>query len=148
MIRFFLDASVLFSAAASETGGSREILRLGFADEIELVVSELVLEEARRNLAMKAPRALPAFEVFVTTAPFIVVDATRPQVLSMARHTVLKDAPVVAAAKRARAVCLVSLDRKHLLGNHALEVAAGLRILAPGDALRLLRDTSQRDEHG
>ncbi|MCC7020685.1 MAG: hypothetical protein IT332_13065 [Ardenticatenales bacterium] len=83
MIRFFLDASVLFSAAASETGGSREILRLGFADEIELVVSKLVLAEARRNLAVKALRALPAFEVFVTTAPFIVVDATRPQLLSV-----------------------------------------------------------------
>lgn len=146
MIRLFLDASVLFSAALSETGGSRELLRLGFAGEIELVVSELVLEEARRNLAVKAPHALPAFEVFVSSAPFIVVDATRAQVLSMARHTVLKDAPVVAAAKRARAVCVVSLDRKHLLGNLDAEGAAGLRILAPGDALRLVREASTGDK--
>lgn len=146
MIRFFLDASALFAAADSATGGSREIIRLGFAGEVDLVVSELVLEEARRNLAAKAPRAVPAFEVFVASAPFTVIDATRAQVVAMARHTVLKDAPVVAAAKRARAVCLVSLDRKHLLGNHALEEAAGLRILTPGAALRLLRETREGDD--
>lgn len=139
MIRLFLDASALFSAALSPTGGSREIMRLGYEGEVELFVSEFVLEEARRNLLAKVPRALPAFEAFVATAPFTVVDATRAQVVSMARHCVLKDAPVVAAAKRARVDCIVSLDRKHLVGNRALEQAAKLRILTPGAALNLLR---------
>jgi len=143
-MRLFLDASVLFSAALSERGGAFRIMELGYDGQVELVVSELVLEEARRNLAAKAPQALPAFETFVLAAPFAVVEATRAQVVAMARHTVLKDAPVVAAAKRARTKCLVSLDRKHLVGNKALEEAAGFPILTPGDALAQLRGSMSR----
>lgn len=140
MTRLFLDASVLFAAALSERGGARALMDLGYAGQVELVVSDLVLEEARRNLAAKAPLAIPAFETFLRSAPFVVVDATRAQALAMAQHTVAKDAPVVAAAKRARAQCLVSLDKKHLVGKPALEKAAGLRILTPGSALALLRE--------
>ncbi len=143
MTRLFLDASVLFAAALSETGGAREIIRRGFAGELDLVVSDFVLEEARRNLAAKAPASLPAFEAFVGAAPFVVVDATRHQVEVMARHTAAKDAPVVAAAKRARAAYLVSHDHAHLVGNADLERVAGLRILTPGSVLALLR-TSRR----
>jgi len=141
MTRIFLDASALFAAALSATGGSRELIRLAYEGELDLVVSDVVLEEARRNLHAKAPAALPAFDAFVSTAPFTVVDATRTQVKAMARHTALKDAPIVAAAMRAQAGCLVSLDRQHLVGNTALEQAAGLRILTPGDALQLFRQS-------
>jgi len=149
-MRLFLDASVLFSAALSDSGGARRIMELGYDGQVELVVSDFVIEEARRNLAAKAPSALPAFETFVLAAPFVVVEATRAQVVAMARHTVLKDAPVVAAAKRARAKCLVSLDRKHLVGNRALEDSAGFPIVTPGDALALLRGSmsGRADEEG
>lgn len=139
MIRWFLDASVLFSAAYSDTGAAHEIIQLGFAGQLELVVSDLVLEEARRNLAAKAPAALPAFETFVVSAPFVVTDPNYDHVVKMAKFTALKDAPVVAAAMRGRVSCLVSHDVKHLVGNRVLERAADMRILTPGDALQLLR---------
>lgn len=110
MIRIFLDASALFSAALSPTSGSRALIWHGYEGDVELIVSEFILEEARRNLLAKVPYALPVFEAFVATAPFTIVDATRAQVVSMARHCVLQDAPVVAAAKRARAAYIVSLS--------------------------------------
>jgi predicted nucleic acid-binding protein len=43
MIRVFLDASVLFAAAYSESGASREIIRLGVQGQVELWASEYVL---------------------------------------------------------------------------------------------------------
>lgn len=51
MIRAFVDASVLFAASYSATGASRELIRLAFQGKVELVISDDVLEEVRRNLA-------------------------------------------------------------------------------------------------
>jgi len=66
MMRVFLDASVLFAAAYSATGASREIIRRAIRGQIECVVSDLVLEEARRNLGAKAPEALPSLGLSVS----------------------------------------------------------------------------------
>jgi hypothetical protein len=44
MIRALLDASVLFAAAYSETGASREIVRRAIRGEVQLVGSRLVFE--------------------------------------------------------------------------------------------------------
>jgi hypothetical protein len=48
--------------------------------------------------------------------PFETVHPSKEQVLGAAQYTAVKDAPIVAAAKRARADYLVSLDRRHLVG--------------------------------
>jgi len=65
MIRAFLDTSVLYAAAYSETGASREILRQAVRGAVGLVISQLVLEEARRNLQAKAPEVLTDLDRFV-----------------------------------------------------------------------------------
>ncbi len=69
MIRAFIDASVLFAASLSPTVASREIIRQALRGEITLVASNLVFEEAGKNLADKAPEALPAFHQFLDTVP-------------------------------------------------------------------------------
>ena len=84
MIRAFLDASVLFSAADSKNGASREIVRLGIRGHVELWVSAYVLEEARRNLATKAPEAVPVFENLLQAAGFHEASPTAAQVREIA----------------------------------------------------------------
>lgn len=54
MIRVFLDANVLFSAAYREGNG---ILRLWELSGIHLVTSSYAVEEAERNIARKRPSA-------------------------------------------------------------------------------------------
>ena len=53
MIRVFVDTGVFFAASYSSTGASRELIRLTFQGQVQLVISDDVLEEARRNLAAK-----------------------------------------------------------------------------------------------
>jgi predicted nucleic acid-binding protein len=65
MTRVFVDSSVLIAAAYSATGASREIIRWAIRGRITPVVSDLVLEETEKNLARKAPEALPAFRRFL-----------------------------------------------------------------------------------
>jgi hypothetical protein len=95
------------------------------------VVSQLVLEEVERNLADKAPEALPAFQQLREILPFELVRPTKRQVLEAAVYTALKDAPIVAAAQRGRVDYLVSLDRRHLVGIPKVVEHSGLRIVLP-----------------
>lgn len=75
-----LDATVLF-AGSGWPRWPREVLLAGLRGEIQLVVSEFVLDQARRNLAKKYPQHLQRFEEFVALAPLeIVPDATRQEV--------------------------------------------------------------------
>jgi predicted nucleic acid-binding protein len=139
MIRAFVDASVLFAASLSPTGASREIIRQAVRGQVTLVASKLVYEEVEKNLADKAPEALPAFRQFLATVPFETVRPTKRQVLQAARYSALKDAPIVAAAKRARVDYLVSLDRRHLVGVPEVAQRSGLRIVLPSEFLGEVR---------
>lgn len=138
-MKIFVDASVFFAASYSRTGASRELFRLAQAGLLQMVVSEIVLEEVRRNLNAKAPEVVALFEDLLQAVPHTVVDATEAQVREAALYTVAKDAPIVAAAKAARVDCLVSLDRQHLVGVLHVAGQSGLRILLPGDLLEQLK---------
>ena len=80
MIRAFVDASVLFAAAYSETGASREIIRQAIRDKIRLVASQLVFEEARRNLKDKAPEVVADFDNLRDAVGFEIVRPTKGEV--------------------------------------------------------------------
>lgn len=142
-MRVFIDASVLFAAAYSATGASREILRQGIRGQIDLVASDLVFEEARRNLETKAPEAASSLETFRRAAPFEMVRPSRSEIEATMEYTAVKDAPIVAAAKRAKVDYLVSLDRAHLVGVSEVVQGSGLAIVLPGD---FLSETRAREE--
>ena len=138
MIRAFIDASVLYAASASPTGASREALRQAIRGHVVLVVSKLVLVEVERNLTDKSPEALPAFLQIPGVIPFELVRPTKRQVLQAAAYTALKDAPIVAAARKAQVDYLVSLDRRHLVGVPEVAERSGLKVV-----LHWLRKTSR-----
>lgn len=142
MTTIFIDSSVLFAACFSETGASAELIRRGLRGEITLAVSDVVLEETRRNLSQlprRAEEALAQLERFLSVTSFKQVKANQRQVRQAAKYTHAKDAPIVAAAKRAKVDYLVSLDRKHLV--NAVEVArrARLKIVLPEELVKELR---------
>jgi hypothetical protein len=80
----------------------------------------LYLEETRRNLSAKAPRALPLFLAFQAASVAQTVDPDPELVRRVAKVVVLKDAPIVAGAFEANAPYLASYDRKHLLRQAAV----------------------------
>jgi predicted nucleic acid-binding protein len=143
MMRVFIDASVIFAAAYSATGASREVIRQGIRGQIDLVASALVFEEARRNLEAKAPEAASSLEIFRAAATFEMVRPSREEIEEMMEYTAVKDAPVVAAARKAQVDCLVSLDRAHLVGVSRVVQGSGLTILLPGDLLKEMRASEE-----
>jgi predicted nucleic acid-binding protein len=135
----FLDSSVLYAAAFSATGPARRLLLKGFAGHITLSLSDLVLEETKRNLAKNAPAALPAFTIIADLLLSAVTNPTKADVLKAAQIVHLKDAPIVAAAAKGKAHYLATHDVKHLLSHaQAIERAYGVVVLTPAELLRIL----------
>ncbi len=134
-MKLFLDANILFTAAYSPEGISRNIFNLADAGFCSLHASAFASEEARRNLALKAPTKLPVLDVLI--AQLTVVAEPAPEKLQQAQSLPLasKDAPIMAAAVTCAADLLVTGDRRdfgHLFGMSVEDV----KVLSPAEALR------------
>ncbi len=138
MRRLFIDSSVLYSAAYSPHGHSRDLLHMGLRGEVQLVISQFVLIETRRNLESQARELALLFDFVAENTPFELVETTKRQVLAASRRVALKDAPIVAAAKKAKVDFLVTLDKKHLLGKPSLTKFVGARIVTPKEVVTAL----------
>jgi predicted nucleic acid-binding protein len=139
MIRAFIDSSVFFSACLSPQGASQAILLEGVRGHVTLVISDDVLVETERNLTESVPHILPAFHSFLEAIAFDIVNPTAQQVAAAKTYTYPKDAPIVAAAKKARVDYLASLDRKHLVGVAEVSQRSGLTIVLPEVLLAAIR---------
>ena len=139
MTNVFVDSSVLFSACYSSTGASREIIRQGILGKIKLVISRHIIEEVERNLEIDAPDVMPIFEEFLSTVSFKVVHPTKNEVKKASEYVDLKDAPILAAARKAKVDYLVSLDTKHLVKPEVAK-RADLNIVLPGEFLKRTRN--------
>jgi predicted nucleic acid-binding protein len=137
--RIFIDSSVLFSAANSAKGHSRDLMLMSANGEITIVLSDYVLEETRRNLAQLKGPPLDELEKILANAGMEVVKVNKQSVLDAAKLIVLKDAPIIAAAKIARVDMLVSLDKKHILNHPELETYVKAGIATPAEAYRKLK---------
>ena len=136
-MRLFLDANILFLAGYSRTSPVHDLLALGRAGACELVASGYAVEEARRNLAAKAPagavESLSAALADVTS----VAEARAPalEIAATAALTDPADVPILAAAIQCRADVLVTGDRR-AFGRHFRTRLAGIEVLVLRDALR------------
>lgn len=125
-MRVFLDANVLFSASNAGSNIARLIARL--IEQETAVTSDLAIEEARKNLALKRADWLPAFEEIlggVESVPSVLFELPVP--------LEVKDAPILCAAIRGRCTLFVTGDRRdfgHLYGKmiQGVEVVPLLRL--------------------
>ena len=127
-MRIFLDANILFSAAKTDGAMRLMLARLRAAGH-ECWANGYVLEEARRNLAAKAPGSQDELQAIV--AGMRVAEA-HPAEADPAISTSLpeKDRPVLAAAVRLRCEALVTGDRSHFGALYGRTVA-GVAIHSP-----------------
>jgi predicted nucleic acid-binding protein len=135
----FLDSSVLYAAAFSPTGPARRLILKGLEGSVTLTISDLVLEETKRNLTKNAPLVLPYFTRLADLFSSFITNPTKAEVLQAARIVHLKDAPIVAAAAKGKADYLAIHDVKHLLKQaQAIEEAYLITVLPPAELLSIL----------
>jgi predicted nucleic acid-binding protein len=137
--RIFIDSSVLFSAAYSAKGYSRDLILMRLSGQIRIVLSNYVLEETRRNLAQLKRPPMDEFEDFLVNAGLEIIEINRRAVLDAGKLIILKDAPIIAAAKIAKVDMLVSLDKRHILDHPELETYIQAFIMTPAQAFQKLK---------
>ncbi len=138
--RIFLDSSVLFAAAYSPSGSSRDLIVLHLEGRVVIVLSPTVLEETRRNLVGKGGASADDVEVFLRgLGPEVVPDADPAMVDACASYINRADAVVLAAAMRAGVACLVTWDRRHFIDDPQVADRSGLAILTPDAVLKAIR---------
>lgn len=135
-LRIFADANILIRGVTFPRY-PYEILRLAARHKIVLVLSPLVLSDARRYLTELFPEHLPKLEGFLATALVELTPDPDPELVSRYRQLVrdVKDVPVALAAIQARVDYLVSTDSDLTDVDPTTEKLR--QMLAPGKAMRV-----------
>lgn len=130
--RLFLDANVLVSAAWKDES---KVRRLWQIPRVELVTSNFVLEECRRNLPLQEQNQ--RLTQLLRTVRVLVF--ARVPTLENSPPLPEKDKHVFAAAVLARATFLVTGDRTHF-GEWFGKGILGIRIEPPASFPNVLND--------
>jgi predicted nucleic acid-binding protein len=109
MMRVFLDANVLFTAAHNPRGKAAFIIELGTAGHFSLFTSAVPREEAIRNLGAKYPDALPSFESLIFPIIIAAADLSAPFPDGLPAN----DAVIFQAAAACRATHFLTGDLRH-----------------------------------
>ena len=130
MVRAFLDANVLFSAAYRPDAGVRRLWRIA---TVHLVTSEYAAEEARRNLDTAEQRV----DLEALLAVLEIAGTPPDRRIPSAPKLPDKDRPILVAAIEARATHLLSGDVEHF-GPYYGRALEGVLILPPADFFRII----------
>jgi len=108
LIRPFLDANVLFTAAHNPSGKAAFIIDLGTQKYWEVVSCSFAIDEARRNIIIKFPGSLERLDSLLTTVKIVPSGSGRMCPIPLAE----KDRPILEAAIRCKATHLLTGDMK------------------------------------
>jgi hypothetical protein len=133
-LRIYIDADVLFAGAASATGASHNLLILGEIGLVATMAAPQAIDEARRNLATKAARALPAFDRIVERAIRMAPEPSIAAVVAVIGQAHSEDLPHLAAALGAGCRWLATFNVSHYQPGKP-----AVTIVTPGELLQQAR---------
>jgi len=108
LIRLFLDANVLFTAAHNPSGKAALIIDLCSQKYWEVVSCSFAIDEARRNIIIKCPDCLERLDSLLNTVKKVPSGSGRMCPIPLPQ----KDRPVLEAAIRCKATYLLTGDIK------------------------------------
>jgi len=135
LIRLFLDANVLFTAAHNPSGKAALVIDLGARGYWEVMSCSYAIEEARRNLSIKFPDSLKRVEAFLEAVTKVPSRSGRNYPINLPE----KDRPILEAAIQCKASHLLTGDIKNFspfMNNSSL--AGGVVIQTPSEFLKSL----------
>lgn len=140
-LKVFLDANIFFAGAKSPNGGSGFILELAKKNQIEVITVPQALLEAKRNIRKKLGLRylLDHYQNLLEIKPKIqsIKFITLQDIERFQKIVPMKDIPILIGAISSGVRFLITLDRKHFLGNEKLkELKLSLKIMNPGDFLK------------
>jgi uncharacterized protein len=108
LIRLFLDANVVFTAAHNPSGKAALVIDLGSQKYWEVVSCSFAIDEARRNIIIKFPDCLERLDSLLTKIRKVPSGSGRICPIPLRQ----KDRPILEAAIRCKATHLLTGDIK------------------------------------
>lgn len=117
-LKVVLDSSVLIAGIFSSTGASSEIIKACVGGLIDNYISPEIISEVSRNVLRKGSRdSAEMFLKLINSGVFTFVNTPPPSDIARAlKHTVSKDAPILAICFKLPIDYFVTLDQKDFGG--------------------------------
>ena len=146
MPRLFLDSSVWLAGLGSAQGGGGWLLFLTEAGEIEIVTSEQILPEVRRNLEAKKIRNASRLDsILKHRKPFVLPMFKDTELLRWVSLVPPKDCHVLAGAFLSEADALITLEKEHIL-TPKVKASFPVPIMTPGEFLEAFHKETVREK--
>ena len=118
--KLFIDSSALLSGLNSPTGAAGIILSAWVAGDFFIYISDQVIEEVQRNIQTKFPLLRERFFSFLLTRPKIIKEPNLEEIRKAYQLIRSDDAPILAAAIKAKPDFLITWDIKHFLKREVI----------------------------
>lgn len=141
--RLFLDSSVWLAGLGSPLGAAGWILFLAESGEIEIITSEQILVEVRRNIEVKKIRHGARLDTILSHRnPLILPRFKETELLRWVFLVPPKDCHVLAGAFKSKADALISLDKDHIL-LPKVRASFQVPIMSPGEFLAAFHEENR-----
>jgi predicted nucleic acid-binding protein len=138
-----MDSNVWFSGLYSRRGAPSRILEILLEGQIQVVVSQQVLEEVVRNVGLKIPQHLGTLSALLSEhTPEVCSDPSLDEVTSWIQIVGLDDAPILAAVISAGVDYLVTANTRHFAPAVEWAAEKGLQILTPRQFVEMIEGKS------
>lgn len=135
-VSVFFDASVLFSALYSSTGGSFALVELVKKGSIRGVTSQTVIEELENNIEKFDNLSQRDVDSLIVDNNIVVYDSISFDELQPWMGRVEeKDIHVIVGALSTQSTYLVTLDKKHLHNAKTQALCPEIKIVSPKELL-------------
>jgi len=140
MIKVYFDASVIFAALYSSTGGSYKLVSLVKNNVIIGITSQTVIKELENNLEKLKIGTTDQIHHFIINNNFYILEKiSLQQIQPFINKINLKDAHIIAGATITNSNYLVTLDKKHINNQKVKKAFTNLLIVSPKELLKLLK---------
>lgn len=143
MIKVFFDSSVLFSAISSDKGAAYRLAYLTKMRKIMGIATLNVFLEVERN-KQKLRESVNIQEFFEESLIIIREKITEAEIKEFERFIEEKDAHVLAGAILSGCDYLVTLDKKHINNSRVKKKNKRVKIISPGDLVKLIASDEER----
>jgi len=138
--RFFFDTSAYIASLISPKGAAGELIRLVEAGVLRMVVSQEVIIETDRVLALKFPELIQENRrLWKSLTPEIAPEASSTQLNIFLKHLPKADALILCSAKQAKVSAFVTWNTRDFMGSR-ISSLVDFPIVVPADGLKLFRE--------
>ncbi|OGE71611.1 putative toxin-antitoxin system toxin component, PIN family [Candidatus Daviesbacteria bacterium RIFOXYD1_FULL_41_10] len=134
--RIYLDASVIIAALLSSKGGSAKIIELARLGYFVAVTSQTVIEEIEEH-SLKIKKNKLEIRKYIAYSGIVVRERILISDIEEIKKVDVSDAHLIAGARLTECSFLISLDKKHLLKKEIKDYFKPLKIITPGELLKM-----------